>query len=96
MKSHSVNITTEIILSNNISLTSCHVCESWTLRKADDDRFRAFEIKGLRQILRVAWTERKSNEWVLQSAGTNISRQSESTIWAYYDERGSLHAEGYY
>ena len=26
-------------------------------------------MKGLRQILRVSWTEKKTNEWVLEKAG---------------------------
>jgi len=27
-------------------------------------RFDAFEMKGLRKILRVSWTAKKTNEWV--------------------------------
>ena len=34
-------------------------CESWTLRKNEETRLDAFEMKGLRKILRVSWTERK-------------------------------------
>ena len=34
-------------------------CESWTLRKNEEARLDAFEMKGLRRILRVSWTERK-------------------------------------
>ena len=29
----------------------------------------AFEMKGLRKILRVSWTAKKTNEWVLNKAG---------------------------
>ena len=43
--------------------------ETWTLKKADQDCISAFEMKGLRQILRVSWTEKKTNEWVLEKAG---------------------------
>jgi len=28
-----------------------------------------FEMKGLRKILRVSWTAKKTNEWVLNKAG---------------------------
>jgi len=31
-------------------------CESWTLRKNDETLVDAFEMKGLRKILRVSWT----------------------------------------
>jgi len=40
-------------------------CESWTLRKNEETHLDAFEIKGLRKILRVSWTAKKTNEWVL-------------------------------
>jgi len=44
-------------------------CESWTLRKNKERRLDAFEMKGLRKILRVLWTAKKTNEWVLNKAG---------------------------
>ena len=34
-------------------------CESWTLRKNEETRLEAFEMKGLRKILRVLWTAKK-------------------------------------
>jgi len=34
-------------------------CESWTLRKNEETRLDAFEIKGLRRMLRVSWTAKK-------------------------------------
>jgi len=37
-------------------------CESWTLRKNEEARLDAFEMKGLRKILRVSWTAKKTNE----------------------------------
>jgi len=47
-------------------------CESWTLRKNEETRLKsldAFEMKGLRKILQVSWTAKKTNEWVLNKAG---------------------------
>jgi len=46
-----------------------YVCESWTLRKNEETRLEAFEMKGLRNIMRVLWTAKKTNEWVLNKAG---------------------------
>jgi len=49
-----------------------HGCESWTGRKKhghEEKRLEAFEMKGLRKILRVSWTAKKINEWVLNKAG---------------------------
>jgi len=39
-------------------------CESWTVRK--NKGFDAFEMKGLRKILRVSWTAKKTNEYPLK------------------------------
>jgi len=36
--------------------------ESWTLRKNEETRLDAFEMKGLRKILRVSRTAKKTNE----------------------------------
>jgi hypothetical protein len=47
-----------------------HGCESWTVRSIKEDRLNAFEMKGLRQILSIAWIAKKTNEWVLEKAGT--------------------------
>ena len=44
-------------------------CESWTLRKNEETRLAAFQMKGLRKVLRVSWTAKKTNEWVLNKAG---------------------------
>jgi len=43
--------------------------ESWTLRKNEETRLVAFEMKGFRRMLRVSWTAKKTNEWVLDKAG---------------------------
>ena len=55
-------------------------CESWILRKNDETRLDAFEMKGLRKILRVSWTGKKTNEWVLNKAG--VKRELLDTIKA--------------
>ena len=46
--------------------------ESWTLRKNEETRLDAFEMKGLRKIFRVSWTAKKTNEWVLNKAGVKM------------------------
>jgi len=44
-------------------------CESFTLRKNEETCLDAFEMKGLRKILRVLCTTKKTKEWVLRKAG---------------------------
>jgi len=55
-------------------------CESWTLRKNEETRLDAFEMKGLRKILRVTWTAKKTNEWVLNKA--EVKRKLLDTVKA--------------
>ena len=55
-------------------------CESWTLRKNDETGLDAFEMKGLRRILRVSWTAKKTNESVLNKAG--VKRELLDTVKA--------------
>ena len=43
-------------------LVATYSCESWTLRKNEEAHLDAFEMKGLRKILRVLWTTKKTNE----------------------------------
>jgi len=40
----------------------------WTLRKNEETHLDTFKMKGLRKILRVLWTAKKKNEWVLNKA----------------------------
>jgi len=53
-------------------------CESWTLRKNEETRLDAFDMKELRKILRVSWTAKKTNEWVLNKAG--VKRELIDTV----------------
>ena len=55
-------------------------CESWTLRKNEETRLDAFEMKGLRKILQGSWTAKKTNEWVLNKAG--VKRELIDTVKA--------------
>jgi len=55
-------------------------CESWTLRKNEETRLDAFEMKRLRKIMRVFWTANKTNEWVRNKAG--VKRELLDTVKA--------------
>ena len=41
-------------------------CESWTVKKAECQRVDAFELWCWRKLLRVPWTERRSNQFILK------------------------------
>ena len=41
-------------------------CESWTVKKAEHRKIDAFELWCWRRLLRVPWTERRSNQSILK------------------------------
>ena len=43
-----------------------HRCESWTIKKAKCRRIDAFELWCWRRLLRVPWTTRRSNQFILR------------------------------
>jgi len=49
-------------------------------RKNVETRLDAFEMKGLRRVLRVSWAAKKTNEWVLNKAG--VKRELFDTVKA--------------
>ena len=47
--------------------------ESWTVKKAEHRRIDAFELWCWRRLLRVPWTERRSNQSVLKEISPGCS-----------------------
>ena len=41
-------------------------CENWTIKKAESQRIVAFELWCWRRLLRVPWTARRSNQFILK------------------------------
>ena len=48
-------------------------CESWTVKKAECGRIDAFELWCWRRLLRVPWTERRSNQSILKEISPGCS-----------------------
>ena len=48
-------------------------CESWTMKKAECGRIDAFELWCWRRLLRVPWTERRSNQSILKEISPGCS-----------------------
>ena len=48
-------------------------CESWTIKKAEHWRTDAFELWCWRRLLRVPWTERRSNQSILKEINPEYS-----------------------
>ena len=69
----------------------------WTLRKNEETRLDAFELKGLRRMLRVSWTAKKTNEWFLNKAGVKRGLldtvKARKLLWSHNEETRELPGE---
>ena len=48
-------------------------CESWTIKKVECQRIDAFELWCWRRLLRVPWTEKRSNQSILKEINLEYS-----------------------
>jgi len=99
-KSHSITTSAKIRLMKALVWpVGMYGCESWTLRKNEETRLHTFEMKGLRKILRVSWTAKKTNEWVLNKAGVKrkLTRHCQSKevsiLRSHHEEIWELHGQ---
>ena len=70
----------DITLSTKVRLVKVMVfpvvmygCESWTIKKAEGRRMDAFELWCWRRLVRVPWTERRSNQSILKEISPECS-----------------------
>ena len=50
-----------------------YACESWTIKKAEQQRVDAFELCCWRRLMRVPWTARRSNQSILKEISPEYS-----------------------
>ena len=48
-------------------------CESWTIKKAECQRFDAFELWCWKRLLRVPWSARRSNQSIVKEINPGYS-----------------------
>ena len=65
----------DITLPTNVCLVKAMIfpvvmygCERWTIKKAEHQKIDAFELWCWRRLLRVPWTERRSNQSILNQS----------------------------
>ena len=56
-----------------VFLVVMYGCESWTIKKVECQRNDAFELWYWRRLLRVPWTERRSNQSILKEINPEYS-----------------------
>ena len=71
-KSRDITLPTKVHLAMFFPVVM-YRCESWTIKKAECKRIDAFELWCWRRLLRVPWTEGRSNQFILKEISPEYS-----------------------
>ena len=67
LKSRDITLSTKVrVVKAMVFLVVMYGCESWTIKKAELQRIDAVELWCWRRLLRVPWTARRSNLFILR------------------------------
>ena len=61
------------LVKDMVSSVVMYGCERWTIKKPEHQRIDAFELWCWRRLLRVPWTERRSNQSMLKEINPEYS-----------------------
>ena len=74
LKSRDITLSTKVCLVKAVVFpVAMYGCESWTTKKAEHRRTDAFELWCWRRLLRVPWTARRSNQFILKEISPGCS-----------------------
>ena len=74
LKSRDITLPTKVhLVKAMVFPVVMYGCESWTVKKAEHLRTDAFELWCWRRILRVPWTARRSNQYILKEISPGCS-----------------------
>ena len=74
LKSRDITLPTKVCLAKAMvfPVVMCG-SESWTIKKGENQKIDAFELWCWRRLLRVPWTERRSNQSILKEISLEYS-----------------------
>ena len=76
IKSRDIALSTKIrLVKAMVFLVLMYECESWTIKKAENQRIISFELWCWRRLLRIHWTERRSNQSILKEVSPEYTLQ---------------------
>ena len=74
LKNREVTLPTKVhLVKTMVFAVVMYGCESWAIKKAEHQRIDAFELWCWRRLLRVLWTERRSNQSILKEISPEYS-----------------------
>ena len=76
LKSRDITLLTNVCMVNTVVfLVVMYGCEICIIKKAECQRIYAFELLCWRKLLRVLWTARRSNQFILKEVDPENSLQ---------------------
>ena len=85
LKSRDVTLPTKVCVVKTVVFpVVMYGCESWTIKKAEHQRFDAFELWCWRRLLRVPWKVRISNKSSLKEISLEYSLEGLMLKLQYY------------
>jgi len=74
LKSRNITLPTKVrLVKAMVFPVVMYGCEGWTIKKAECRRIDAFELWCWRRLLRVPWTARRSNQFILKETNPGCS-----------------------
>ena len=74
LKSRDITLPTKVhLVKTTVFPVVMYGCERWTIKKAEHWRIDAFELWCWRRLLRVPWTARRSNQFILKEISPEYS-----------------------
>ena len=74
LKSRDITLPTKVhLVKAMVFPVVMYGCDSWTIKKAERRRIDAFELWCWRRLLRVPWTARRSNQFILKKISPEYS-----------------------
>ena len=74
LKSRDITLLTKVCLIKAMVFpVVMYGCESWTVKKAEHRKMDAFELWCWRRLLRVLWTARRSNQFIVKEISPGCS-----------------------
>ena len=74
LKSRDISLPTKVhLVKDMVFPVVMYGYQSWTIKKAEHQRIDAFELSCWRRLLRVPWTARRSNQFILKAISPKYS-----------------------
>ena len=96
LKSRDITLPTKVCLVKAMVFpVVVYGCKNWTVKKAECQRFDAFELWCWRRLLRVPWTAKRSNQFILKEISPACSSdwcwsRISNTLATWFEELSHL------